>query len=250
MQKICRWALYALLLCAIPAVAQINGGSVINGRPKAPIVCAILATAGTTTCSNGQILGNAGVFSTPAGALYLTVELIGGGGGGGGSGVTTTAGVGGTGGNTTFGTALLTGSGGPGGVGTGGAPTNGGAASGGYLNVSGQPGGQGTGNSTFGPGGGGGIGPYGNRGYMSTCCNIFATVTAYGSGGSGGYTSGTGDPGTGGNSAGFVRAILPSPLATYAYTVGAAGTAGTAGTSGNAGQPGVIGYITVTVYFQ
>ena len=98
-----------------------------------------------------------GTYTTPAGALYLTVEMLGGGGGGGGSG-TGSPGNGGAGNNTTFGTTFLVANGGGGGGAAAGAGGAGGTASGGDINLTGGAGGAGI---TIGTGAGVGYGGMG-----------------------------------------------------------------------------------------
>ena len=55
--------------------------------------------------------------------------------------------------------------------------------------------------------------------------------------------------GGGGGAGGFVDAIISSPAATYAYSVGSGGSGGSAGTSGHTGGAGAAGYIEVTEFY-
>lgn len=256
-------------------------------RTNVPFVCIgyILntqATAGTwvTTASQIQLLptqgkgaptiqkftSGSGTYVTPPGVLYLRVRMVGGGSGGGGSGTSAslTGGVlGGVGGNTTFGTTLLVANGGAAGGAPGGGGGNGaiggtaslGAAIG--IAISGATGGGGGANSTSTvtvPGGGGGVSPFGGGGSAGSGGNAGGAAIANTGSGGGGGGCGTGGvsstlSGGGGGSAGFVDAILTTPLASYAYAVGAAGAAGTAGTSGSTGGAGGSGLIEVTEYY-
>jgi hypothetical protein len=203
------------------------------------------AAPNVTTYTSGS-----GTYTTPTGARWLQVKMVGAGGGGGGCGAG--GGTGGTGGTTTFGTSLLTANGGLGGV-TGGAGTGGG--DGGTatisspavgLTVRGNRGGSYPGGSYNTPtvytlGGLGAVSPLGT--------NIPGASTG-GAGGTGGTSSGTSVVvGNGGGAGGYIEAIIPSPSATYSYAVGAAGTGGTAGTSGSAGEVGGAGLIFITAYF-
>ena len=209
-----------------------------------------------------KFTSGSGTYTTPTSPrvpLYIRVILVGGGGGGSGSG-TTGGGNGTTGGTTSFGTSLLSATGGVYGVFTGGAAggaggagslgsgpigtvLTGGTGDGSNLSqvIQYLTGGRG-GNTAL--GGGAGAGP-------ANAAGIPASSNT-GGGGSGAGTAGvTSDAsGCGGGGGGFVDAIISSPLATYAYAVGAAGGGGTAGTSGFAGGAGGSGYIEVREYYQ
>jgi hypothetical protein len=198
-----------------------------------------------------SVLSGSGTYTTPVGALYLTVEMCG--GGGGGAGVNTTSG--GNGGTTTFGTSFLSAGGGTG------ADVNnphiggaGGAASGGDVNITGQTGyptpvvwstvAQNT------TGGAGGNTPIFGGGGTGDATGSGTAATSPGGGGSGG-SAGVGaniNGRSGGGSGAYLRKLITSPLATYAYVVGAGGTAGT-GTVDNGGA-GAAGTIIVTAHFQ
>lgn len=197
-----------------------------------------------------KFTSGSGTYITPPGVAYIRVRLVGGGGGGAGGG-SATPGAGGTGGTSSFGTSLLEGVGGAGGTwGSGGNAGVGGTASLGTgpvgIAVSGSAGVSTDGNNVANTGGGtGGTSPFGGAGKAST-----AGITNTGSGGGGGSTAGSGSSGGGGGSGGFVDAIIVSPLASYAYAVGAAGSAGTAGGgSGGAGGAGGSGVIIVEEYY-
>lgn len=196
-----------------------------------------------------------GTHTTSAGTLYLRVRQVGGGGGGAGSGTiaANNHGSGGNGGTTTFGTSLLTANGGGGGGGTGsgaggvggsatinspayGTAMNGGSGMSSAATVAGQ--------SQF-----GGMGAPSAFGGASGRGDI-AAQTNSGSGGAAGLANASSYAGGSGGAGGFIDAIIPSPSATYAYSIGSAGTSGAAGTGGNAGATGGSGYIEVTEYYN
>jgi len=201
-----------------------------------------------------------GTYTTPVGARYIRVRMVGAGGGGSGTG--SGAGAGTSGGATTFGTALLTANGastpastqgGAGGTASIASPAYGTATGGGsgtgytlYQNPSGgvntvyAAGGSG-GSSFFGGGGGGG--GQGSAGQA-------AIAHGAGGGGAAGEISQTNNTsGVGGGAGGFVDAYISSPSASYSYAVGAGGGGGAAGTSGQAGGAGADGYIEVTEFY-
>jgi len=201
-----------------------------------------------------------GTYTTPAGAKYLTVKMVGGGGGGAGSTstVANNATNGGAGTATTFGTSLLLAGFGLGGsvIGGSGIGVTGGTATItapaiGYT-ATGE-GGSGVMVSTpagiFCPGGNGGSSKLGTGGIAKTN-SAGLTGLQGGGGGGGGSTNGVVTLiGGGGSAGGFVDAIIPAPSATYAYVVGTGGTAGAAGTSGYVGGTGGDGIIIITAYF-
>lgn len=244
----------------VSAVGNVQGGNILT----AGAVSATGNIVGNYFVGNGSALtgisanvpnvqiftSGTGTYTTPAGAKYLYIKMVGAGGGGGGSGGTGGAGQGGDGGgggNTTFGTALLVangGGGGPGGQGSSG--QNGGAGGSASLGsiTSGiaSTGAYGTSkgpyNATIGAYTGAGVG-------APSPLN-----STYGGGGNGGGASATAVVlGCGGGAGGYVEAYITSPLATYSYAVGTAGTAGTAGSNGFAGTAGGSGLIMVTAYF-
>ena len=87
-----------------PAVA----GSTVLTLPTTTGTLALYGAPQVTVYTTGT-----GTYTTPAGAKWLQVKLVGGGGGGAGG---NNGGAGGTGGTTTFGTSLLTCIGGTGGL--------------------------------------------------------------------------------------------------------------------------------------
>lgn len=198
-----------------------------------------------------------GTYTTPVGASYISVEMVGAGGGGGGSGDSTSATVGSAGTASTFG-ASLTANGGPGATTQGALPTAAATATGGDDNISGAQGSTApkyngaVPNSTASSGYGapsffGGGGPMQTLGSTST-----PNAVVPGSGGSGAATSSSsvGYYGSGGGAGAFLRKLITSPAATYAYVVGQGGAGGVIGTNGVAGGAGADGYIKVTAYFN
>ena len=197
-----------------------------------------------------------GTYTTPAGATYITVEGLGGGGGGGGSG-TGSPGLGTAGGSTTFGG--LTAHGGPA------TPSNAtftyptpATATGGDLNVAGALGGgtgtlnTGAGTAGFTPSGASSLYGGGGSGTSAEGIVVASSGTGYGAGGGGGgYGVNAGyNSGWGGNAGAYFKKLIPTPAATYSYSVGGAGANGIAGTNGAAGGNGSGGLIIVTAYFQ
>ncbi|VIO73896.1 hypothetical protein [Bradyrhizobium ivorense] len=190
--------------------------------------------------------GTAQTYTTPAGCLWIEVEMQGGGGGGGGSGSTSGA-AGTAGGNTTF--SGFTANGGA--VASATLQGSGGAASGGAINLTGGAGQPGIGLNSV-PGGAGGISLSGGAGWGGnqggTAGGAAATNSGSGGGGGGSYTT-SANSGGGGGAGGYCYGIINNPAATYTYTVGAAGTAQGAGTNGYAGGAGAAGWIKVTEHY-
>lgn len=194
-----------------------------------------------------------GTYTTPTGAKYLVVQMVGGGGGGSSGGTTNTT-TGGTGGTSTFGASLTAPGGNGAAVNNTSQPSSGsnGTASGGDINNYGGAGVQGVnaygsiyfaggsgGSSFFGQGGAGGFGGAGNGGL------------AYGSGGGGsGVSASPSSTGGGGGAGSYLEKTISSPASTYSYAVGASGTAGAAITGGYTAGAGAGGVIIVTAYFQ
>lgn len=195
-----------------------------------------------------QYLTATGTYTTPAGVLWIEIELIGGGGGGAGSG--TTPGNGGSGAASTFGTGPILSSGIAGGA-VGSVGGAGAVPSGGSVNKTGCGGGVGSGviNSK---GGTGGTGPYGGNGDGggAGAGAGMAAVANSGAGGGGGGVFNTVNGGGGGAAGGFVCAIINSPLASYGFVIGAGGAGGTAGTGGAVGGAGGSGGIIVTEHYS
>jgi hypothetical protein len=224
-------------------------------------------TAGVGTWSNPgggvaptvtKYTSGSGTYNTPAGVLYLRVRMVGGGGGGQGSGLATGGGNGGAGGNTTL-ASVLTAAGGSGGVlagGAGGAPTINSPAYG-----TGLTGGSGglyasfAGSGSY-RGGDGGVNPLGGEAKAGVQTNGLGQPgvpnTGAGGAGSASNLSGTnnGVSGGGGGAGAYIDAIIPTPLSSYSYSVGASGSAGSAGPSGAAGSLGGSGYIEITEFYQ
>lgn len=233
----------------------------VNLAGGAPSVTGILpiANVGISAPTVQKFLTGTSTYTRPTPApLYLRVRMVGGGGGGGASGTGSYGTAATAGGASTFGTSLLAANGGnfgsPGGAGgqgglafLGGAmglanQGSGGGASGEQLSSTSVEISGGTGGASALGGGAPGAGSVGTSAYANT-----------GGGGSGagfGSVSGICASGAGGGSGGFVDAILISPLASYAYSVGAGGTNQTAGTSGFASGSGGSGIIIVEEFYQ
>ena len=196
-----------------------------------------------------------GTYTTPIGAQYLAVEMVGAGGGSGGGGTSATTGS--NGGNSTFG-ASLTANGGHGATNNGAAPGAAATATGGDDNIEGAQGGIGTyvvpsADADAVVSGKGAASFYGDGApsqIFSSSAGLAAVVP--GSGASGGSFQGSGTngyAGSGGGAGAFLRKLIANPASTYAYVVGQGGTGGAAGTQGSAGAAGADGYIKVTAYF-
>jgi hypothetical protein len=193
-----------------------------------------------------------GTYTTPANCLWLEVRMVGGGAGGQGSG-TTGQGTGTSGGNTTFGSSFLTATGGAHSMGAGGTGTIASPAYG--QTFTGGRGSGLTGNTPAGlqaQGGDGGTSMFGGAGGGTYDGAGTAAAANSGSGGGGGGTNTTANnySGGGGSAGGGVIAIVPSPSASYAYSVGSGGSGGAAGTNGYAGGAGGSGFIIVTEYYS
>jgi len=265
-----RWAVLSGAAAGFNNPMTTGGDIIYGGASGAPTRLAngtsgqYLKSTGGTSAPAWQSLvpptiqkftSGSGTYTTPSGVTHIRVRAIGGGGGGGGSGTGATAGNGSSGGNTTFGSSLITANGGGGGLvnvaGPGG--TTGLSAPALGTPMSGNSGSYGLAIGTsFGIAGGGtaGAGPFGGAPSSPGGAAGGNAVSGSGSGGGGGGLAVAGNCGGGGGSGGFVDAVIPSPSATYAYSVGANGTGGTAGTSGFAGGNGGTGYIEVTEYYQ
>jgi hypothetical protein len=197
--------------------------------------------------------GTSATYTTPSGALYLVIEMVGGGGGGGGSGTASASGT--AGGSTSFnsvvaaggaqGVAATTSNGQNGGSGGAGGT---GSASARFPGQTGGPGGNGATGSIGGPGG---LSVFGGAGPSGTATiNAGAAQANTGSGGGGGGPTATPTGGGGGGGAGeYVRLVIANPSASYTYTVGAGGGGGSGGGGTNGGN-GAAGVIIVTAYFQ
>ena len=188
-----------------------------------------------------------GTYTTPAGAYYLRIRMIGGGGGGGGGGVG--GGTGGTGGTTSFGAVTANGGGGGGsGGGSGGSGGSGSATlrlagGSGSVNTSGLSG-------QYAASGAGASSPFGGSGGATPDGNAGANASSNtGSGASGGTATIPGNVvGAGGGAGEYVENVIVAPSVTYSYTVGIGGAAGAAGTSGNIGGVGGSGLILIEAY--
>lgn len=249
-------------------ISNVTGDNVLDDATQSEVLTT-LAKALKLAPTVQVFTSGSGTYTRPSGPspLYIRVRAVGGGAGGGG-GTTSGAGTDGVdGGNTTFGTTLIVANGGSKGIkgsnavgagfgGIGGSASTG-AATG--LSVRGGTGTNGSGGvnaggATSGTGGSGGssaLGGNGGGGSSNQAGTSGATNSGAGGGG-GGAGSGSGYPGGGGGAGGFVDAIIFSPSASYAYSVGAggAGGAGDGGTSGASGGAGGSGYLIVEEYYQ
>ena len=237
----------------VPTVAT---GDVSTKAASTALVAAKIAAVAPIAPQTTVYISGSGTYTTPAGALYLAVEMVGGGGGGGGSAAGSTVGT--AGGATTF----------------GGMTANGGAAtpaynsttypaeatsSGGNVNIPGALGGNSalinSGNAGAGqvpsgadcpPFGTGGVYGYWNAGGGGQ------GAIGFGAGGGGASSNGNFSitSGWGGNAGAYSYANLTSPSATYSYSVGAAGSGGSGGSGGGAGGAGVPGLIKIVAHFQ
>jgi hypothetical protein len=206
-----------------------------------------------------KFLTGSGTYTTPTSPvpLYIKVKMIAGGGGGAGGG--TTMGQAGNGVASSFGGTLLVASPGLGGNSSGLGGVGGTTSITGGAYGTGVTGGTGGGYTNAGialdtnTGSNGANSPFGGAGLNGPVVAVGGSAIANsGSGAAGGpsnaTTNGVGAPG--GGAGGYIDAFIPSPSATYAYSVGIGGTAGTAGTGGFNGGVGGSGYIEVTEYYQ
>ena len=198
-----------------------------------------------------------GTYSTPAGARWLEIEMVGAGGGGGGGQQSSGGSTGSSGSDSIFGS--LTAHGGPGATISTSNPSAAATATGGDDNIDGAQGGIGLLvlgapiNSSV-QSGCGAASFYGG-GAPSQGLGAGLSGVIPGTGGSGGsalaYTVGAQSAfaGNGGNSGAFLRKLIAGLAASYAYTVGQGGAHGAAGTNGSAGGDGADGYIKITAHF-
>ncbi len=251
---------------ATPTPAALTAGTGISITNAAgSITIANTAPLSATLPTIQQFTSGSGTYTTPAGVKYIAIQMVGGGGGGAGSSNNATGGTGGTGGTSLFGTSLLTCTGGAGGNNA--TPALGGAGGTATITLpafgysfTGQAGSGAIASPLIGQNlvsGTGGSTPFSGGGPSVAAAGVVvagkAAVANTGSGGGGGAASaglGTAYNGGGGGAAAYVNTFIPSPSATYSYTVGAAGTAGTAGTGGSAGGVGAAGIIIVYEYYN
>jgi hypothetical protein len=219
------------------------GWSNVSVNPKTPTVQKFTSGSGT--------------YTTPTGARYIRVRMVGGGGGGGGG-----LGTDGTnGGSTVFGSSVIVATGGYAGLTNGYGGVGGSAYFDSSINgiaVTGADGqsGQQISDDTaaYWSGGIGGNSFFGGAGSRWSAYGGPLAVTNSGSGGGGGYAIGSGSSGSysggGGGSGGYIDAILSEPAASYAYSVGSSGIAGSAGALSGAGGHGGSGVLIVEEYYQ
>ena len=231
--------------------SQITDSSITSAKTNFTVSTITRLTSGT------------GTYTLPSGVKYIIVEMAGGGAGGGGGG-TGSWGAGTAGGNTTFGTSLHTAGGGSasatpwsGSGGNGGTNTLGAGATA-IINQSGTTGG-GIGvaatNATFSLTGMGGTNALGGGASSVTyIVGGLSGITNSGGGGSGGGngSSNTSYTGGGGGAGGYMKFLISSPSASYAYAIGAGGTGGSAGTGSNAaaGGAGGSGVINIQEFYN
>ena len=237
----------------VPTVAT---GDVSTNAASTALVAAKIAAVAPVAPQTTVYTSGSGTYATPAGALYLEVEMVGAGSGGGGAGAGSSVGT--AGGATTF----------------GGMTANGGNATpaynstthpaaatalGGNLNISGALGGNSAviNTSSVGAGqvpSGADCPPFGTGGVYGYWNNsgVGQAATGFGAGGGGASSNGNFNitSGWGGNAGAYSYANLTTPSATYSYGVGAAGSGGSAGTNGNTGGAGAPGLIKIVAHFQ
>lgn len=207
-------------------------------------------TAAQTQPTQTRLTSGSGTYFTPSGASYIRIRMVGGGGGGGGTG--TGAGTGTSGGDTTFGSSFLIAGGGQAGflASLGGTATIGAGAVGVAIQGA-ASGSNGSVGSAYGAsaGGMGAVSPFGGAGKQVTGAAGGNAISNTGSGGGGGGASAIQAAGFSGSAGGYIDAIISSPAASYAYSVGAKGTGGAAGTSGTAGGDGGSGVIIIDEFY-
>ncbi len=198
-------------------------------------------------------------YTKSANATWIEVEIVGGGGGGAGSGTTPVAAT--AGGASCWNSAgvacttpIYMTSGGALGSTAGAATAAGGVVSGSASCSDSQPGGSGGAGgiviNSF--GGQGGSSRYGGAGTLGWggANNATAAATNSGSGGGGAGENATNNAGGGGGAGAWCYVLIPSPTASYTYTIGTAGNAGTAGGGGNNGGGGAAGKIRVIEHYN
>lgn len=258
-------------VCGAAGVGGLAGTSGEQGGDGAPCTILIeenylnssLGNGGAITPTVTELLsGSSATYTTPAGAAWLEVTVLGGGGAGGPSG-TVTGGTPTSGGTSSFGALSATG----GGAGAwASAPTAGGigsvTSSSSVIQIETAQGGQGggsqyTNSSTLytmgGIGGSAGCKAGGNGSSSFSSAGSAGTAYSGAGGGGGGVTGAIANiyTGSGGSGGGCARAIvIPTAGQTFTYTVGAKGNSATAGTSGQASGDGGSGYIRVVVYYN
>jgi hypothetical protein len=220
----------------------------LNGGAGGMFLESAAETAGSTIfVPNVQVFttsGMSGTYTTPTAGgrlpLYLRIRMVGGGGGG-GAGNTNN---GSNGGDTSFASwTAIHGSGGAFTPGFGGVGGSGGVNGAGNLitRVGGTDGSATVGSQNSSGLGGGSF--FGGAGVNSAVSTGFSGAQINsGSGGSGAPGAGAGGAGE------FVEFIIPSPVASYAFTVGAFGAGGAAG--GTQGGNGGAARIEVEAYWQ
>lgn len=220
-------------------------------------VAAVINQSSTGPTTQSFTSGSGSTYTTPAGAKWIRVRMVGAGGGGGGTGVSVFP-TGTTGGDSIFNSVHA--AGGSGGVGANGSDsgaggTGGSAGSGSAtIRVSGTRGGDGgfATASEVGISGKGGDAPFFSGGGASVGNNTgthgHAGTANTGGGGSGSIAPGATEPAGGGGSGEYAEIIIANPSATYTFTVGAGGPGGIGGN--NTGGAGADGFITVEEHYN
>lgn len=261
------------------ATNGITLGNIVQGAANTTLCNPTAGTANWQACTGGQLSvnmcqpniqtftsGTNATYTTPTcnsvAPLYLDLTLVGGGGGGGGSG--TAAGAA-TAGNATCwntsGTACTSpvyqAGGGGAASGSAATPSTGGTVTGSGTCLEPTLGSQGGGatnltNNSGSPGGNttlGGGGPY--QGVNSSGA-VAGTAGGGNTGGGGGGASSaaTAISGGGGGGGATCHTFIPTPAASYVYTVGASAAGGSAGTGGAAGGSGAAGKVIVRARWQ
>jgi hypothetical protein len=253
-------------LTGVPTAPTAAPGTNTTQIATTAFVAAAGGGSGTAQPPTVQVItSGSGTYTTPANATWLSIRGVGAGGGGSGggrNGGTTAGGTGGTGGNTTFGTSLIVLTGGAGGNWSNGNGGGGGTATLGSgpqgLAIAGSFGGGiyflGSVTNVYAQAGAsGGVSPFGGGGQGTNGGVGTAGVANTGSGGGGGsctFANIADYAGSGGGAGGYIDAIIISPLATYAYSIGTGGIAGTAGTDGFAGGAGGSGGLIIEAHFD
>jgi hypothetical protein len=238
---------FQLVAAPAPTAFPVSGLTGLGAGVLTALEAAANSTTGFLTFQAPQIVvnspGTSGIYTTPTGARWLEITMLGGGSGGGGGSTTGNSTTGTAGNASTFGSATAAGGAGAGATGSA-APTpalatgcTGGSA--GALGNYGQ-----TNNSSVNMNLAGGVGAAsfdGGGGYGG------GNAAVYGAGGGGqnitlGQAAGNG--GAGGNAGAYCYLAISSPAVSYSFAVGAP-VSGAFGAGAGAG-----GVIQITAHFQ
>ena len=230
--------------------AYVTSGQVLKSNGNAAPTWASYTNPTQTVLTSGS-----GTYTTPSGAVFLRIRMVGGGGGGGYGGGNAT---GSTGGTTTFNSVNAIG--GSGGTGTnsatgvlGGAGGTGGTGTAKFRSK-GSPGTSGpiswnnnSLNTTSGYGGASVLGGGALAATNGTPLGVAAGANTGGGGGGGGGVFGSTNGSSGAGGGEYVELYISSPSATYSYAVGAGGAGG--GSGGSVGGNGGSGVIIIEEYY-